>query len=67
MAFSALIKRPEQDGYWTPMYWGSTVTAKEYLENKKHATEVSIFRGGRFVKRIIKEKVDDQKRFSVNR
>ena len=57
--FSALIKRPYQENYWTPMYRVSTVTAKEYLESMDHATEVSIYRGGRFVKRIIKEKADD--------
>lgn len=53
-AFSALIKGPNKENFWTPMYRGSTATAQKYLNSVSNASEVSIYRGGKFIKTIRK-------------
>ena len=50
--FSALIKRPNRESFWTPMFSGAEKKAQEYLATQKDAVECSLYRGQRFVKTV---------------
>ena len=53
--FSALIKKPGKESYWTWMFQGGTVAALKFLDSDDDATEVSLYRDGRFIKTIVRE------------
>jgi hypothetical protein len=55
--FSALIKRPNRESFWTPKFSGAEKKAQEYLATQKDAVECSLYRGQRFVK-TVKRKSD---------
>jgi len=55
--FSALIKRPNRDPFWTSRFSGSEKKAQEYLATQKDAVECSLYHGQRFVK-TVKRKSD---------
>ena len=50
--FSALIRRPNRDPFWTSRFSGSEKKAQEYLATQKDAVECSLYRGQRFVKTV---------------
>ena len=50
--FSALIKRPNRDPFWTSRFSGSEKKAQEYLATQKDAVECSLYQGQRFVKTV---------------
>ena len=53
--FSALMKKPGTESYWTPMFLGGSVAARRWLDSFDVATEVSVYRDGRFIKTIVRE------------
>jgi len=55
--FSALIKRPNRESFWTPKFSGAEKKAQEYLATQKDAVECSLYLGQRFVK-TVKRKSD---------
>ena len=50
--FSALIKRPNKESFWTPKFSGAEKKAREYMALQKDAAECSLYLGQRFVKTV---------------